>query len=317
MTAAVLLFAVLAALLVLRLAWRPEPPRPPPALDLAPPPPLEERPLEAPLDEPEPPAAPSEPPPSYPLVATSRRLAPPPPPWPVVFAHGMGGWDEVRVLGVRTGYFRGVRERVPRRVLFASVPAFARVSDRAESLAEQLRKVDAERVHVVAHSMGGLDARWAIAHLGLASKVASLTTIGTPHRGTPLADAGAKLVRRSRRLEATLAKMGIPVDAFDDLSVSRMRAFNRDVPDSPGVRYGSYVAVPRRARDVAPPLWPAYALLAAIAGDNDGLVPAWSQPWGELMGVVDTDHWGAVGWSRGFDAAAFYEGLVEELASVR
>ena len=312
----VLLFAVAAALAVVALAWQRRP-RP------APPPLREARPS---LAEPEPTrevayddAPPFEPSTSqaYAIVRVKGELTPPPPPWPVVFAHGMGGFDEVRVLGVRAGYFRGVRERVSRDVTFARVPAFARIADRAEALAEQILRIDAERVHVVAHSMGGLDARWAIAHLGLDAKIASLTTIGTPHRGTPLADAGAKLVRRSRRLEAMLAKMGIPVDAFHDLSVSRMRAFNRDVPDAPGVRYGSYVAVPRRAVDVSPVLWPAYALLNAMAGDNDGLVPAWSQPWGELMGVVDADHWGAVGWSRGFDAAGFYEGLVEELKSVR
>ena len=63
---------------------------------------------------------------------------------------------------------------------------------RGEQLAAAiLRQVPgAEREHIIAHSMGGLDARHAIAHVpGLAGRVATLVTIGTPHRGSPVADA--------------------------------------------------------------------------------------------------------------------------------
>lgn len=51
----------------------------------------------------------------------------------------------------------------------------------------QLQKMPSEtRVHIVAHSMGGLDGRWVIAEGGLADRIDSLTTIATPHRGTSL-----------------------------------------------------------------------------------------------------------------------------------
>jgi triacylglycerol lipase len=45
-------------------------------------------------------------------------------------------------------------------------------------------------VHIVAHSLGGLDARYLISKDGLdcAKWVRSLTTLSTPHRGSPLAD---------------------------------------------------------------------------------------------------------------------------------
>ena len=51
----------------------------------------------------------------------------------------------------------------------------------------------------------------------------------------------------------------------------------------------------------------------ATAGANDGCVPAVSQPWGEVWGHVDADHWAQIGWSKHFDAAAFYEGILREL----
>lgn len=231
----------------------------------------------------------------------------------VVFAHGFGGFDVIRVLGSEHRYFRGLLGLVGDGVHFARVPAFAGVAARAERLAHQIESLGGERVHLVAHSMGGLDARWAIARLGLHERVASLTTIGTPHYGTPLADAALHLVRRSRSLARGLARIGLSCEALADLSVAAMRAWNHEVADVPGVHYASYVTTPLRARDVAPPLLPPYALLAALSGDNDGVVPAWSQPWGDVRGRLDADHWGAVGWSRTFDAPAFYAELVRSL----
>lgn len=44
-----------------------------------------------------------------------------------------------------------------------------------------------ERFHIVAHSQGGLIARQYIQHHGGDRRVKSLTTLGTPHSGTPLA----------------------------------------------------------------------------------------------------------------------------------
>jgi pimeloyl-ACP methyl ester carboxylesterase len=43
-----------------------------------------------------------------------------------------------------------------------------------------------EKVNIVAHSKGGLDARWYIAHYGI-DKVANLIMIGTPNPGSPAA----------------------------------------------------------------------------------------------------------------------------------
>jgi hypothetical protein len=42
--------------------------------------------------------------------------------------------------------------------------------------------------NIIAHLEAGLYVRYAITNLGLASKVSSVTTINTPHRGTPLFD---------------------------------------------------------------------------------------------------------------------------------
>jgi triacylglycerol lipase len=86
------------------------------------------------------------------------------------------------------------------------------VSLRAAQLARQVESIRAERVNIIAHSMGGLDARYAITHLGLHSRVASLTTIGTPHHGTPIADSSAMFIGDWPKFRRMLDRMGANVD---------------------------------------------------------------------------------------------------------
>ncbi|HZS35837.1 MAG TPA: alpha/beta fold hydrolase [Polyangia bacterium] len=247
-----------------------------------------------------------------------RRRIPrraPAPRYPVVLAHGVMGFDEIAVGARRHGYFRGVRERLESLgavVHRARVPPSASVAVRAERLAELLRSLPGGKVNVVAHSMGGLDARYAIARLGLANRVASLTTIGTPHLGTPLADIGHGLLELFQIKR--LLKPIITLDAFHDLTTSRMAAFNREVRDAQQVAYLSIVARAPRGR-LNPLLRAPYRWLAESAGENDGLVPVDSQRWGEVLREIEADHWAQIGWSSEFDAPALFEELVRELAA--
>ncbi len=50
-----------------------------------------------------------------------------------------------------------------------------------------------EKVNIIAHSKGGLDARYTISALDMDEYVASLTTISTPHRGSFIVDSADKL----------------------------------------------------------------------------------------------------------------------------
>jgi len=234
---------------------------------------------------------------------------------PVVLAHGLLGFDEIRIGRARTDYFRGVSVRLEREgcvVHRCRVAKTASIAARAAELAAFVNELDARRVNVVAHSMGGLDARFALAHLGLRRKVASLVTIGTPHRGTPLADAGVGLAARSGIFGA-LRRIGMDVGAIHDLTTARMEEFNRSVRDVPGVHYGSVVGAPLRRRDVSPILVPTFMWLGEGAGGNDGMVSAASQRWGDVIRTVAADHFAQVGWSHRFDAAEFYAELLLEL----
>jgi triacylglycerol lipase len=236
---------------------------------------------------------------------------------PVVLAHGFLGFDSLGVPGMRHDYFRGVRghlEALGCRVHVPRVSPIGSVRRRAEQLAEQLASIDAERVNVIAHSMGGLDARYAISKLGMDARVASLTTIGAPHRGTVLADASA-LVGDLLPFASLLARFAPQLEGLRDLTTEQMLEFNRSVPDADSVMYMSYVgAVPAQWADLHALLAPGHAYMHRMVGDNDGIVPAFSQRWGEVIGEVRADHWAQIGWSRGPDVRELYAALVRALA---
>ncbi len=294
--------------LLVWLAARTGPP-PPPA------PTWDDRPTLAPPGEPPAPASLVEATPAPLVVVASREITGAPEVFvrahrrpPFVLAHGFGGFRALGVGPLKQHYFRGVPralERLGFEVYVPRVPAVAPIAERAAALVEQIERIGADRVHVIAHSMGGLDVRHAVAHLGFGPRIASLVTIAAPHRGTPLADVGLSVLgRRGRVLER---ERGCLVD----LSPSRAHDEYLGVPDVPTA---SVIARPSRAVTVMPPLLPSYALLSRLAGPNDGVVPASSQRFGKVLGEIDTDHWGSVGWAPGFDAAGFYLALARTIA---
>ncbi|MGD8859214.1 MAG: hypothetical protein PVI30_04325 [Myxococcales bacterium] len=108
--------------------------------------------------------------------------------------------------------------------------------------------------------------------------------------------------------------LGVEIEGMTDLSTERMARFNMCVMDEPDVRYRSYLGfVPGDSRAVHRLLMPAFLYLCRVVGDNDGIVPAGSQRWGEVVGEVTADHWAQIGWSGGFDVRSFYARLAHEL----
>lgn len=235
---------------------------------------------------------------------------------PILLAHGWFGWGSLEFAQLRHEYFRGVPHRLTalgHRVHVARVSPTASIALRASQLAQQIDELGPGPVNIIAHSMGGLDARLAITRLGMGDRVASLTTIGTPHHGTPLADIATD-VAEFRRLRRLLAALGANVDGLYDLSTARMRRFNEAIPDAPHVRYASVVGAVGPSGRPHAALSFAHQFLLGRAGPNDGLVPAWSQRWGGATVEIDADHWAQIGWSGDFDVLAFYAQLAERLA---
>jgi triacylglycerol lipase len=238
------------------------------------------------------------------------------PPVPVVLVHGLFGFDRIGVPGVRFNYFRGIAKHLERlgcHVDAVRLPPYASVPARAKQLVAAIEALPHERIDLIAHSLGGLDARYALSHLGLDKRVRSLVTIGTPHHGSPLAD----LVRQGP-IGWTHNLIGLPIEAVEWLSTESLARFNREVPDAPGVRYACVVGGMHRADSIIPlPLLAAHAYVKRVAGTNDGIVPVSSQYWGEVLAEIEADHFAQIGWRvsvRGtFDALGLYAFIVARL----
>ncbi len=210
-------------------------------------------------------------------------------------------------------YFRGVEQAlcqahvVP---LIPEVPPGGTVVERAEALASQLFCSDAPSFAVVAHSMGGLDARHLITYLDPDRRVKSLITVATPHRGTPLA---TWLLESRGLIPASIRHMGRP--GLGELTPEARAA--RPIPDRADVAYSSYAGY-RPLNEL--PFW-LRSFGRIVSANSDGLVSVDSAQWGEFRGIMHTDHFEFVGWSlalpdsrvkRPFDHLRFWKGTAAE-----
>ena len=191
----------------------------------------------------------------------------------------------VKVVTDGLHYFRGIKSFLDddgfdthhTRVGFAS-SLVERSADLKAQVTDILKTTGAAKVHIIGHSMGGLDARAMIARLGMADKVASLTTIGTPHNGTSFAD--HKLERGGNELVDKVSN-AIDFRGFKDLTRPACKKFNEEVRDAEAanaVFYQTYTASEGRDATFLF-LQPSWDIINKEEGENDGLVPVTSQIW--------------------------------------
>lgn len=219
---------------------------------------------------------------------------------PIVLAHGLAGFSQIGVRRLRlASYFKGIPEHLCDlgcRVIAAEVPALGTIEKRARALAHLVRNASPdEPVHVIAHSMGGLDARHMISHLGMHERVLSLVTLGAPHRGSPVADRVSEFAKRSR-LRDLLHLSKLENTALHDLRTDVCARWNERTPDAPGVRYYSVAGVKPRDQMIYG-LRFTHDVVAPAEGANDGLVSETSAAWGETLPQWDCDHVNLVGWT--------------------
>lgn len=238
----------------------------------------------------------------------------------VVFVHGLLGFSSFSILGKEVQYFRNLHSGLQdgtRPVFFPALPATGYIEDRARVLAGFLAHINADRIDLIAHSMGGLDCRYLISQLDPMHRVRSLTTVSTPHHGSPLATWS---IGKSNACFRWMHSISTP--AVHDLTPEACARFNREIVDREDVRYCSYASM-RSPADMMFILRPWGRMIAADSGDNDGMVSVASAQWGEFRGVLQADHFELTGWSfalpnarkaRPFNHLRFYRDLVRRLA---
>lgn len=243
--------------------------------------------------------------------------------YPIVLAPGLFGFDSKVV-----SYFLGISKYISSLgcEVTATTTETARVEKRAALLKSQLdnfiKKTKTDKVNIIAHSMGGLDARYAISRLGMDDRVASLTTLATPHHGTSVADWGLRRLTPVARLLSTL--LGMDPKSFHDLTRESCKRFNEEIKSVDGIKYFTCSGSQKKSK-ITPILWPLYDLLIKEEGENDGLVSVRSAKWQDggsgvkYMGNFNADHLNFIGWRfdlefiTNFDKRRFYRSLIEHL----
>lgn len=221
--------------------------------------------------------------------------------YPIMLIHGIGYRDNGA-----GGYWGRIPEFLKARgarLWFGDQDAFGTIESNAAQLklsAEQaLRQSGAEKLNLIAHSKGGIEARYLISKLGMAEKTASLTTLATPHRGIvsmdrmkvrarPLYDGLVALFNRMLTVDG--GEENASPKVYEQMTADYMRVFNMLVPDAEGVYYQSYAFDMKNILS-DPAMGVFYSFVRTMEGPNDGLVSVQSAKWGDFRGVYSGPGW--------------------------
>ncbi len=209
--------------------------------------------------------------------------------YPIILVHGIGAKDSNLFWG-----------RIPKKLQTNGLKVFpghtdswGSIENNAISLSKTVDYVlnlcQCDKVNIIAHSKGGLDSRFLISSLNYADKIASLTTISTPHYGSEIVDyifekksiynpVSKKIVNLVVRLYGD--KSPEPYKIIAELTTKSMTDFNLRNPNNEKVHYSSYHTFMKNAIDDLS-YFLTYRYIKKYAGDNDGIVSIKSAQWGE------------------------------------
>lgn len=248
--------------------------------------------------------------------------------YPIVLVHGLAGASTYFDL---VDYWWQIPQDLRNNgayVYVADVSAFAGEDLRGEALVSQIQTVlaatGASKVNLIGHSQGGFTVRYAAA--AIPGSVASVTTIGTPHRGTAVADyvastptilqnflaGGASVLGDLIGLFAGNPQQQDPLAALHLLTTQGSAEFNQRIP-SAGLAANCNAAAgtvdgrngntqrlyswtgsstATNILDITDPFMVAGGLVMVSygQGSNDGLVPVCSSRFGQIIGTYSWNH---------------------------
>jgi len=226
----------------------------------------------------------------------------------VVLAHGILGFDKIGLKGFTlANYFNGVSAALKQnnhKVFVPEVNPVGSIENRAEELSKQIlgycnrENIPKKSLIILAHSMGGLDARKALAdNNNLVEYTKALVTIGTPHKGSPIADLLTKDLFITKLLYGNFLKLlGDSVGGLVDLTQERCILFDKNTPSTNSVKYYS---ISGTNRELSSSLF-FKGLGGLIDKENDGVVTRESAEKNDgIWNYIDNwpaDHAGLIGW---------------------
>lgn len=215
--------------------------------------------------------------------------------YPILMLHGIGAKDGAKLSCWGTVPYALNKEGA--RVFFGHQDSWATIEENAKFLKRRILFIldycGYKKINIIAHSKGGLEARYLITHLGMQDKIASLTTIATPHHGSKTMDILCKYNKKPihKLLNKYFKLRGDNApnykEACKQLSSEYCQEFNSYTNDHPQVYYQSYAAVMNRSFD---DFWLALPMKVVnhIDGIGDGMVSVASAIWTNYKGIIPT-----------------------------
>lgn len=215
--------------------------------------------------------------------------------YPILLVHGTGFRDRK--------YF-GYWGRIPKvlkahgaAIIYGNQDSWGTIEHNANILFKNLMayedKTGCGKVNIIAHSKGGLEARYLASSLNCNSRIASITTISTPHHGSRVMDMVLRLPYGLLKPLSVLANLWFRLlgdekpDFFhtcQQFTTGYMEKFNALNPDADGVYYQSFATVMKNPfSDIF--MFLPYIIVRLAEGKNDGLVTVSSATWTNFKGV--------------------------------
>ncbi|MDR2193376.1 MAG: hypothetical protein LBP19_02775 [Treponema sp.] len=257
--------------------------------------------------------------------------------YPVLLIHGAGFRDTI--LGI-INYWGRIPKYLENHgvvVYHGGTDAWGTIENNADKLKQKVLQIkeacNKEKVNIIAHSRGGLEARYLINELQMANSIASLTTISTPHRGVKIMNICFYIPMPLYKFAAFFVNVWSKImgdkkpDFYNSslaLSERRCAEFNKKYPNKENIYYQSYAA---KLKYFFSDLFFGilYLLLSITDGETDGLCPVESAKWGDFKGTITTEgiwgisHAGIVDFYRikykGADVLEVYLNMIKELCN--
>jgi len=226
--------------------------------------------------------------------------------YPVLLCHGYGAFASL--IKPAPLYDVALWMRSHGVLAFApNIVPYATIETRAEEWVELIRELAGggpySKFNVIAHSMGGLDMRYALCRLGASEYVESFTSVSTPHHGTSLAE----LVLRTP--DTIQEKLGDFFDWMGDRVYPRTKSdaigsvkqltrsyiggtFNPEIKNVESIPYYSYSGAIGKGTSEPVETVTRFQNLHIFnnEGVNDGFVSVESARWGEHLETAPISH---------------------------
>lgn len=215
--------------------------------------------------------------------------------YPIMLVHGMGARD--RKLLPYWGRIPKMLRNCGAQVYFGNQDSNGSLHDNAvklkQSIDDALLQSGSDKINIIAHSKGGLEARYLISSLNMSDKIASLTTVATPHNGSVTMDIVFKLPKCLLKAGCRIADIWFCIlgdkkpDTYSCLiqfTTETAKQFNAENPDSSNVYYQSFGFCMKKWHSDLFMAFP-YTVVRFFEGENDGLLAPRAVKWTNFRGI--------------------------------